>query len=496
MELVTRLNGKVIISSEITARDLEQIDMESLVANIIERSETTKMSVFGKKELNEISAGIKEKKEPIQIEIIKSGDFKSSAKDVESRFRIREARVEHIASGTGDFIYYFQDRFRRLREVIRSHGSAFSGTVGSIESTRQYMRGRDLSVVGMIYDKIVTKKGHILVTLEDESGTAKVLFIKPERRVKDNANELFDSAVKLVKDDVIAVSGKISDPFIIANRIIWPDIPIHLTSKCEEDVAVALMSDLHIGHKLFMEKHFGKFLEWINGGVDFRKDLAEKVKYLVIAGDLVDGIGVYPEQDKELVIDDIYKQYSVFFDLIENIPDYIEVFAIPGNHDAVQRAEPQPKIGNGLTKDFSKRNVHLVTSPSYLNLHGVKVLTYHGTSLDSIIRSVQGCSYNAPTDAMKELLRRRHLSPIYGDNVIVPSRNDSMVIDEVPDILHMGHIHKNGFDEYHGTKIVNSGTWQSRTPYQIKQGHIPMPAILPVYEMQSMKMNVIDFNNL
>jgi DNA polymerase II small subunit len=496
MELVTRLNGKMIISSEITARDLEQIDIESLVANVIERSETMKMSVLGKKELDEIVAGIKEKKEPIQIEIIKSSDFKPAAKDVESSFRIREARVEHISSGTSDFIYYFQDRFRRLREVIKSHGSVFSGTVGSIESTRQYMRGRELSVVGMVYDKIVTKKGHILVTLEDESGTAKVLFIKPERRLKDSANELFDSAVKLVKDDVVAVTGKISDPFIIANRIIWPDIPIRLTTRCEEDIAVALISDLHIGHKLFMEKQFGKFLEWINGGVDNRKDLAEKVKYLVIAGDLVDGIGVYPDQDKELSIDDIYKQYSIFFDLIENVPDYIEIFAIPGNHDAVQRAEPQPKIGNGLTKGFSRRNVHLVTSPSYLNLHGVKVLTYHGTSLDSIIRGVQGCSYNTPTDAMKELLRRRHLSPIYGDNVIVPSRNDSMVIDEVPDILHMGHIHKNGFDEYHGTKIVNSGTWQSRTPYQIKQGHIPMPAILPVYEMQSMKMNIIDFNNL
>ena len=39
---------------------------------------------------------------------------------------------------------------------------------------------------------------------------------------------------------------------------------------------------------------------------------------------------MYPEQDKELSIDDIYKQYSVFFDFMESVPDYIEVFVMPG----------------------------------------------------------------------------------------------------------------------------------------------------------------------
>ena len=70
------------------------------------------------------------------------------------------------------------------------------------------------------------------------------------------------------------------------------------------------------------------------------------------------------------------------------------------------------------------------------------------------------------------------------------------MIDEVPDILHMGHIHKNGYDEYHGTKIVNSGTWQSRTSFQIKQGHIPIPALLTVYETKSTRMNAVDFANM
>jgi DNA polymerase II small subunit len=492
MELVSRLNGKVIISSEITNADVGDIDRESLIANIIQMSDKSGMKVVGKKELAEIVSGIKEKKEPMQIEVIRSSDFKPIAKDVDSHFRIREAKIERTSgSGVGDFVTYIQDRFRRLKDIIRSHG--MSGTVGSLQSVKQYMNGRELAVVGMVYDKITTKKGHILVTLEDESGTAKVLFIRPERKIKDSANELFDNASKLIKDDIIAVNGKVSDPFIIANRLLWPDVPIHHMNSSEDDVAVALISDLHIGHKLFMDKSYGKFLEWINGGVDTRKDLVQKLKYLVIAGDVVDGIGIYPEQEKELMIDDIYKQYSVFFDFLESIPDYMEVFLMAGNHDAVQRAEPQPRIGNSLVQDFKRSNVHVVTNPCYLNLDKVKVLSYHGASLDSVIRSVPGCSYNAPTDAMKEILKRRHLSPIYGGNVVVPGKTDPLIIDEVPDILHMGHIHKNGYDEYHGTKIVNSGTWQSRTPYQIKQGHIPIPALLTVYEMKSMRMNTVDF---
>ena len=34
----------------------------------------------------------------------------------------------------------------------------------------------------MVYDKIVTKNGHIMLTLEDEGGTAKVLVYKPQSK--------------------------------------------------------------------------------------------------------------------------------------------------------------------------------------------------------------------------------------------------------------------------------------------------------------------------
>ena len=188
------------------------------------------------------------------------------------------------------------------------------------------------------------------------------------------------------------------------------------------------------------------------------------------AGDVVDGIGVYPNQDRDLTVLDIYAQYKIFFNFMSMIPDYIHVFVIPGNHDAVQRAEPQPQLSNELVGDFKADNVHIIPNPSFLTLHGIEILAYHGASLDSIISAIPGTSYAKPEKAMIEILKRRHLSPIYGGNMIVPSKNDNMVIDKVPDILHMGHVHKNGMANYHGVDIINSGTWQSTTDYQLVAG--------------------------
>lgn len=495
VELANRLSGKVILSSEITGGDLAGIDIESLIAHVVERFESKgAIGVLNRDELKTIIGSLSERKEPVQVEVIRSSDFKPAAKEVSARFTARSAKIERTNSSVSDFVDYFRDRFDKMKGIMKGYGNGYGGTVG-IGSVKQYISGREMGIIGLVYDKIVTRNGHIMLTLEDEGGTAKVLVYKPQSKGRDPSNELFDSASKVVKDDIIYVRGKVSGPFFIANKLAWPEVPIRVRKRCEDDIAIALLSDIHVGNKLFLEKQFGKFLEWLNGGVDSRKDLAGKIKYLVIAGDLVDGVGVYPEQDKELSIDDIYKQYSVFFNFMESVPDYIEVFVMPGNHDAVQRAEPQPQIGKKLAGDFARANIHSVANPCYLNLHGVKVLSYHGTSLDSMIQNIQGCSYSNATSAMKEILKRRHLSPIYGGNVVTPSKSDSLVIDEVPDILHMGHIHKNGYDEYHGTALVNSGTWQARTSFQIKQGHIPTPALLSVYDARTTSLLQVDFNS-
>ncbi len=495
-ELAQRLAGKVVISAELTDNDISGIGVESLTAHTLSFfGDSEGIHILDKPTLLMIIEKESEEKAPVQIEVFQKKDFNPLAKEIKSDYKIRRINAEKTPATVEDFSSHFRDRFRKLKEILE-HGSRGSlGMVSSIENIKQYADGREISVVGIVYDKITTKKGHILLTLEDEGSTAKVLFLKSERTSRKESQQLFEFAQRIVNDEVIAIRGRISSPFVIANSIISPDIPVHQPKKTEEEMAIAFTSDIHVGSKLFMERHFVKFIEWLNGNVEARRDIAEHIKYLVISGDLVDGIGVYPNQDRELSILDIYKQYSVFFDYLENVPDHIEVFLLAGNHDAVQRAEPQPPLTEDLIGDFKKRNVHILSSPSYVTLHGIKILAYHGTSLDSIIQSIPGCSYAKPEAAMLEVLKKRHISPIYGENPIVPNKSDSLVIDEVPDILHMGHIHKNGYAEYHGTQIINSGAWQSRTPIQVKRGQLPTPAVLPVYETNTGHILSLDFTS-
>ncbi len=493
-ELARRLSGKAVIGADLADSDMKGADIESVAAMAVAFFDKYEgMKLLDRGTLEKIIEKLGEEKMPMQIEIIKPSGFKPEAKDIEPDFKIHSIEKGRTAATVADFSSHFRDRLARLRRIIEAGRGLPAGLINSIDKIGSYANGREVSIVGMVYDRIITKKGNVLVMLEDESGMAKVIFIKPEgfRRGADNT---FEIASKIVQDEVIAVRGKVSSPFIIANSVIWPDIPVRQRKRSEERISIAFTSDIHVGSRLFMEKNFSRFIEWLNGNVDRNREMASRIKYLVIAGDVVDGIGVYPNQDKELSIGDIYKQYAVFFDFLYEIPEYIHVFVLPGNHDAVQRAEPQPELDRRLFGELKQSNIHLLSNPAYVELHGLTLLSYHGTSLDSVIQGVKGCSYSRPEGAMLELLRKRHISPIYGYNPIMPERQDPLVIERVPDILHMGHLHRNGYSEYHGTQIINSGTWQSRTSYQVKLGHLPTPAVLPVYDAAEGSVVPVDFN--
>jgi DNA polymerase II small subunit len=181
----------------------------------------------------------------------------------------------------------------------------------------------------------------------------------------------------------------------------------------------------------------------------------------------------------------------MFDDFIGDLPDYVEVIVSPGNHDAVRRGEPQPALG----KDLISCDVTSIGNPSNVTIEGFKHLIYHGSSIDSMIANIPGSSYAHPEKVMVEYLRRRHLSPVYGGNLIIPENVDYMVIEDPPDIFHAGHVHKNGYTQYRGTLVINSGTFQDRTDFQIKQGHIPTPALVPVFEMKSGRLHTLDFKS-
>ncbi len=62
--------------------------------------------------------------------------------------------------------------------------------------------------------------------------------------------------------------------------------------------------------------------------------------------------------------------------------------------------------------------------------------------------ALPGASYEEPDKVMAEMLKRRHLAPIYGGKTtIVPGGTDHLAIDSVPDVLHCGHVHTVGISK-------------------------------------------------
>lgn len=482
----------VLVAADVLPESLEALDIDAIISRVIERRVSdSSFNIINNDDIKNMLEEIKLEKAPRPIEVIQKPEFRAEASEMDANYSITNKDIEYSNGTVDGFVSHFKSRLEQLRAIVEQHRSALNGKVANLESLRSYSDGREVTVLGIISNKITTKNGNIMVIIEDETSDYKIMFMNG---TSGQGKDLFEKARHLVNDEVIGVKGKLSGPFVIAKEMIWPDVPIRERKKTEDDIAIAFISDLQIGSKLFMEKQFLNFIKWLNGNFDEHQALASKVKYVVVDGDIVDGIGVYPNQDRDLAILDIYAQYKLFFNLISMIPDYIHIFVTPGNHDAVQRAEPQPQLGAELVGDFKADNVHILPNPSYLTLHGIDVLAYHGTSLDSIIRAIPGTSYAKPEQAMIEILKRRHLSPIYGGNIIVPSKNDNMVIDKIPDILHMGHVHKNCIANYHGVDIINSGTWQSTTDYQLAQGHIPSPCLVPVYETKANRFTSVNFN--
>jgi DNA polymerase II small subunit len=490
-ELVRILSpSKIILAADVEENLIREIDVDLLASKIIEsKSDSVSLSIITSEEIRKVIESLKIEKAPAPIEVIRSADFKPFAAELDASYSINNKPNQRTEGNTSDFVDHFNSRLRKIRAIIESHRNFI--LLPNLESLKNLTSGREVSIAGIVTNKFVTKKGNVMVVIEDETSDAKIMFMNG---TSQQSKELSEKSGTIINDEVIAVKGKISGPFVIASEIVWPDVPIRERKKVEDDIAIAFMSDIHVGSKRFMQKNFSNMIKWINGSNGNNKELAGKIKYIVMAGDVADGIGVYPGQDQDLAIFDIYAQYRELFNYIDAIPDYINVFVLPGNHDAVQRAEPQPPLGSDIIGDFKRPNVHILSNPSNITLHGMDVLTYHGTSLDSIISAIPGLGYAHPEKAMLELLKRRHISPIYGGNVIVPSKEDNLVIDKIPDIMHMGHIHKNGIMNYHGVEIVNSGTWQARTDFQIRQGHIPTPCILPVYEMKSHNFTSVNFS--
>ena len=425
-------------------------------------------------EKGESLEGIVKKEDSEKIEDAKI-QFKRNLEkiNVEYDFEVLQdsSNKSYTSGEIGDLITYFQSRYEKLSKILKQRPDLKMTTkVADIEDGQT-----TLNLILMVKEIRSTKNGHKFIEFEDDTGSISILF-------SNKNEELFADAEKLVRDEVVGVIANKDGDFVIANQLIYPGVT-RIEEK-EMDFGVVFLSDVHIGSLTFLEDAFQKFIDWINceyGNEDQRK-VAEDIKYLIVAGDIVDGIGVYPNQDKELSIKDIRKQYDEAARFLGNIRSDIKIIITPGNHDASRLAEPQPAVPEEYAKSLYKlNNVEFVSNPAVVSLDGINVLIYHGESFNELPMAIKGLSYEKNEQMMEELLRKRHLAPIYGERTPLASElEDYLVIEQIPDIFHTGHIHINSYKKYNGIHLINSGTFQTQTEYQKIKNIEPTPAQVPV----------------
>lgn len=428
-------------------------------------------------------------KEPI---ITSPSTWHPLAKDYDADVKIlNDVTGNSTCEGTTkDFAQLFSDRFDTLRNHLRKQRRELMQAMPIKRIKRAGLN--DIQIIGIVNDIRTTQNGHRLLELEDDTDTITCIALQ-------NNAEVFGVAENIVIDEIIGLCGTLSkngDLFII-NNVIYPDISMHnRIHKSNAPLYAAFLSDIHVGSKEFMEKPWRSFLRWINGeiGNKRQKNVAGKIKYLVVPGDVVDGIGIYPNQEKELTIPDLYKQYEELSNQLLNIPDHIRVILQPGNHDAVRPAEPQPTFEKEIQKLFTANDITFVGNPSTFSLHTVEILSYHGQSLLDFATNIQQLKYNEPIEIMKTMLQKHHLAPIYGGYTpLAPEHKDYMIINRIPDIFVTGHVHLANIGEYRGVTLINASSWQDQTGYQKMLNFIPNPAKLPIADLQTGNVTMMDF---
>ncbi len=398
-----------------------------------------------------------------------------------------------------DFIKMFNARYKALSSILRQR-KELQDVVGIARTLGKKDR-ENVAIIGMVVEKRETKNKYIILTVEDQTGQTEV-WIGPNNR------ELSETVKEVAFDQVLGFIGTTSDRGIFANHIIFPDVPpSNPLKKGVTDTHVVFVGDVEVGSKLFMREEFEKVILWLSGqvGTPEQRATAQKVGYVIFIGDLVHGVGIYPNQQNDSDIHDIKDQYREFARYIKMIPDHIQIIMISGNHDAGRLQEPQLPVYRDFAEDlYAMPNVHILSNPCTVNIEktathpGFDILLYHGYSLVYYATNIQPIKdaggMKATQEVMKLYLKMRHLSPTHGCNTYVPdAEEDPMVIDKVPDFLVTGHIHDVAYANYKGVTVLNCGAWNDVSDEQIKRGLEPQPGKLPVVNLRTRELRIMNF---
>lgn len=401
-------------------------------------------------------------------------------------------KITKTAATAEIFRKYFENRY----EVIRSYFSKRRDITNRV-TTSDLSSNKDqdkVSLIAIVKEIKRFNNGTVNIEVEDLAGavTCTIYSSNPD---------LVQTSQFILEDSVLCFIGKWRNGRLNVYNVLWPDIPFtHKSNYSNEELLSLHISDIHVGSKNFAGKLFHRVINLINGDLEKEKynEIGRKIKYLFIAGDVVDGVGVYPGQREDLAIDGIEMQYHLVTEYLDQIRKDVEIIIIPGNHDGARDAEPQTPIQKEFAPDLVELdNVHLLGSPCYVKAHNVEFLLNHGNSILDINAAIPAIPHETSIPAMREMLKNRHLVPIYGKRTsIAPIPTDELIISRIPDVFHTGHTHIAGDEKYKGVLLLNSGTFQYQTSYQRSMNIQPTTGLTYIVNLQKLERSEINFQEI
>jgi DNA polymerase II small subunit len=430
----------------------------------------------------------------LSIEISKEIVIKKEIKEENKSGEVKVLSLNCVAGKkfeVGDFVNYFRSRFSEMKGFLQNN--PLLENLVSIDKISGVKHG--ISIIGLVYDKRVTKNRNIIFEVEDSTGVIKVLINKDKE-------ELLKKAEEIALDSVIGFKCSGSREMLFVNDIIFPEASLIEKKKSPVEEYALFVGDIHIGSGHFMKENFLKFIDYLNGKMPNTPEVSN-IKYLFIVGDLITGVGAYPNQERDLDVVDLEDQYGLAAEFLDKIRKDITIIISPGNHEGVRLMEPQPLYDEKHAWALHQmKNVILTENPALVNIasrrdfSGINVLTYHGFSYpfyaNNVSRLMKIRAMNSPEKIIEYLLKHRHLAPTHGSVQYFPGK-DIHIIRDIPDIVFSGHTHKSGVVYFNNILILSCSTWETLTPYQEKFGNIPDHCKVPLVNLQTRAVKILDF---
>ncbi len=489
-----------------TDLDSVKLIIEKIKTNTNQRIITKEVFYGNSSQVEDFFSNIPEEKvKKLKIKLGLSIEISQEVKDPIKHYEIVDENPESVVKINSlmppagkkivvkDFVTHFRNRFTELKNYLQDRSE-----LNNLISINKIVGNRQgISIIGMISDKKITKNKNILLEVEDLTGKINVL-------INVNKKEVYGKAENLALDSVVGFKGSGNKDILFVNDLFLPELSLQDRKKSPFDESAVFISDIHIGSKLFFEKNFLKFIDYLNGNVPNTPE-ALKIKYLFVVGDLVAGVGVYPGQERELAIPEIEGQYVKTAELFGKIRKDIQIIMLPGNHDCVRLMEPQPIFDEKYAWPlYDMKNVTLTANPSLVNVgskgnfSGFNILSYHGFSLPFYGNNIpelisQNAIVESPDKIMTYLLQNRHLAPTHSSIQYFPIEKDPLLIRQAPDILVSGHLHKGGVSYYNNILVLSSTCWESLTSFQEKLGNKPDFCKVPMFNFKTREVKILDF---